>query len=224
MKRLDYIVSHSYNLSRSEARSVIKEGRVYVSGIRETDCSKLADEKDVKLDGAQAPSEFVYVMMNKPSGYVCENGTEDSVLVLVPPEMRRKDLFTVGRLDKDTTGFLIITNDGDFGHIVASPKKNKAKVYKAELERDVSDEDIRRFRDGIDSFLPAELKPAGGKSAVVTVSEGKYHQVKRMFASTGNRVLALDRLEINGVVLDRDLAPGDCRYLTPEEIDKLKSN
>ena len=140
----------------------------------------------------------------------------------MPKEFYRKGLFTVGRLDKDTEGLLLITNDGDFAHSAASPQKNIKKVYYAELEREVSEADVAAFANGFElkngeKFAPATLEKGEGKTALVTVSEGKYHEVKRLFLLTGNTVLYLKRLQIGGLFLDTTLFAGRTREITEKE-------
>ena len=224
MKRIDNILANSGICTRSEARKIIMSGRVSVNGKKITSPSEKVDENaPVFLDGKPVNSEpLIYLMLNKPEGYVCANDEPDSVLTLVPKEYYRKGLFTVGRLDKDTEGLLLITNDGDFGHSVAAPSRNIRKIYYAELEREVSDDDIKAFASGLtakngDTFAPALLEKGEGKSAYITVSEGKFHEVKRLFLITDNKVLYLKRLKTGGLSLDENLKKGEMRMLTEEE-------
>ena len=230
MKRADGILSDSGMFTRSEARKAIAEGRVFANGKKITSPSEKTDENAViTVDGKEINTEkYIYLMMNKPAGYVCENGGERSVLSLVPKEFYRKGLFTVGRLDKDTEGLLLITNDGDFAHSVVSPKKNIEKLYFAEVEREVVAADISAFENGFElkngeKFAPAILEKGEGKTALVTVSEGKFHEVKRLFLLTGNAVLYLKRLKIGGLWLDTSLSAGESRALTAEEKDLIFS-
>ena len=230
MKRIDNLLANSGKFTRSEARKAVAEGRVSVNGKKALSPSEKADENAVvEVDGISVNTEKnVYLMMNKPRGYVCENGAENDVLSLVPKEYYRKNLFTVGRLDKDTEGLLLITNDGDFAHAVAAPKKNIEKLYFAVLEREVDDDDITAFENGIETkngekFLPAKLEKAEGKGAFVTVREGRFHEVKRLFAATGNRVTELKRLKTGELELDVTLEPGQTRELTKEEKELIVS-
>lgn len=219
MKRLDFILANRGAGSRSQVRALIRRGHVCVDGVTVKDPSvQFEPDVSVTVDGkAVSPEMTVYCVMNKPGGYVCAADTEDSVLKLIPPELYRKDLFTVGRLDKDTTGLLIITNDGDFSHCVTSPKKKTEKTYRATLTRRVTQQDVDRFAEGIPPFAPAKLIPGEGLTAAVTVTEGQFHEVKRLFAATGNEVTALHRLSIGEFQLPEDLAPGQVRALTEEE-------
>ena len=228
MKRADAVLSDSGIFSRSEARKAIADGRVFADGKKIASPSeKINENAAMTVDGKAINTEkYIYLMMNKPAGYVCENGGERSVLSLVPKEYYRKGLFTVGRLDKDTEGLLLITNDGEFAHAVASPKKNIKKLYFAEVEREVVAADISAFANGFElkngeKFAPAILEKGEGKTALVTVSEGRFHEVKRLFLLTGNAVLYLKRLKTGGLWLDMSLSAGQTRALTAEEKDLI---
>ena len=174
-------------------------------------------------------NKFIYLLMNKPSGVL--TATRDSrvktVLDLVPEALRRKDLFPAGRLDKDTTGMLIITDDGDFAHRMLAPKSHVMKRYEAELDLPVETADIRRFEEGIisgdDHFAPAklEISEKDPHIAWVEIREGKFHQVKRMFKACGKTVIKLRRLSIGALRLDETLLPGEVRVLSPEEAEKV---
>ena len=167
-------------------------------------------------------------MLNKPTCVL--SATEDAqartVLDLLPPPYRRMGLFPVGRLDKDTTGLLLLTNDGDLAHRIISPKKHVPKVYLAEVDGVLDDEDIAAFAQGLrlsdgTLCLPAELVVAAPSTGRVTVYEGKYHQVKRMFAARGKHVTALHRLAVGGLTLDDSLPPGGFRELCPDELTAI---
>ena len=184
-------------------------------------------------------ARYEYFMLNKPSGVVSatEDKKEKTVLDLLRSGkssdkgtgMLREDLFPVGRLDKDTEGLLLITNDGELAHRLLSPKKHVDKVYYAEIRGRVGDEDVRLFGLGLDigdekATLPAELKiidPGEISLIQVTVREGRYHQVKRMFRAVGKEVIYLKRLSMGSLVLDEALAPGEFRRLTEEEVERL---
>ena len=184
-------------------------------------------------------ARYEYFMLNKPSGVVSatEDKKEKTVLDLLRSDkssdagtgMRREDLFPVGRLDKDTEGLLLITNDGDLAHRLLSPKKHVDKVYYADIRGKVDEEDVRMFAQGLDigdekATLPAELKilSSGETSRIeVTLREGRYHQVKRMFRAVGKEVIYLKRLSMGSLALDEALAPGEFRRLTDEEVDKI---
>ena len=167
-------------------------------------------------------------MMNKPKGVISasEDKSVPTVVDLVPDELKRSGLFPAGRLDSDTTGFVLITDDGDFAHRILSPKKHVEKTYHALLERPLSESDIKSFADGIELkdgtlCLESKLRSLGGSMAEVIIHEGKYHQVKRMFAAVGNKVLELRRVKIGGLSLDESLKEGECREITSDELDAI---
>ena len=178
------------------------------------------------LDGIKIEyAKYHYYMLNKPAGVLSatDDGRQKTVLDLVTPEMRKMGLFPVGRLDKDTTGLLLLTNDGDFAHRVISPKSGIVKVYHARTEVPVDEADVAAFAEGLTlgdgtKCLPAGLKPLTDGSCLVEVMEGKYHQVKRMLASRGKPVTELKRLSIGGLKLDESLLPGDFRALEQNEL------
>ena len=228
MIRLDALISKSGAYSRSEIKILVKKGRVSVNGQTVKDYSlKISENDSIAIDGKTLDTEkFVYIMLNKPAGYISATEGDKNVIELVPENMFRKGLFPVGRLDKDTEGLLIITNDGDFSHSLMSPTKNVVKTYRAELERGITDADIDAFAKGITlhdgtEFKPAVLRSDGEKVGIVEISEGKYHQVKLMFAATDNKVLYLERLSIGGLILEPSLKRGECLRMTSEMLDKI---
>ena len=168
-------------------------------------------------------------MLNKPCGFVSTtDADEENVLSFVPSELFRKGMFPVGRLDKDTSGLIFLTNDGAFSHMLTSPSRHVEKEYIATLERPLDEICFEFFAEGMtlkDGFTtrPAKLERLGEKKARVVISEGKYHQVRRMFACCGNRVETLKRVRIGGVELDPTLEEGEVRKLTDEELDLLKT-
>lgn len=226
--RLDKLLSECGVGSRKEIKQLIKSGRVSVDGSAAASPEQKldTDKADVCLDGKRiAYAKYRYYMMNKPSGVLSatDDGKQKTVLDLTTPEMKKMGLFPVGRLDKDTTGLLILTNDGDFAHRVISPKSEIVKVYHARTETPVNDADIAAFADGLTlgdgtKCLPAGLKPLPDGSCLVEVMEGKYHQVKRMLASRGKTVTELKRLSIGGLKLDESLSPGSFRALEQNEL------
>lgn len=225
MIRLDTFISNAASYSRSEIKNLVKKGKVTVNGVVIFDHSvKISEIDSVSVDGSKLNNEkFVYILLNKPSGYVSSTEGKKSVLSLVPADLYRKNLFPVGRLDKDTEGLLLLTNDGEFAHNLMSPKKNIIKTYRAYLERSVTSEDIERFGQGIKlrsgiSFKPAKLLSAGDKIALVEISEGKYHQVKLMFSATENKVLHLERVAIGGLTIPIGLERGECIRLSGDKI------
>ncbi len=229
--RLDRLISSQGRYSRNEVKKLIRDGLVTVNGEK-------APTSDIQVDPAVSEvviagepfiyREHVYLMLNKPEGVV--SATDDrlhrTVLDLVPPEYSRPGLFPAGRLDADTTGFVLITDDGDFAHRILSPKNHVEKTYIAELADPITDEDVEKLEAGIvlkNGFecLPSKIKVLEERKIEIKICEGKYHQIKRMLAATGNRVLVLKRTKIGGLPLDIDLLPGKCREITQEELDVI---
>ena len=173
--------------------------------------------------------QFVYIMLNKPQGVLSASNDKHAktVIDLLPEEWKRRDLFPAGRLDKDTEGFILLTNDGELAHKMLAPKSHVYKLYEVHCDRTLTEEDVRRFAEGIQTggqnFLPAEMKIVDGNKALVEICEGKFHQIKRMFYAVGAEVVYLKRLRIGGVRLDETLASGQARKLTESEIVNLLS-
>lgn len=230
-ERLDKFISSRTALSRKEVQRALKDKRVTVNGalVRSGDEKIDTDADAVTLDGQALSGEtHVYYMMNKPAGVVSatEDREERTVLDILPAELLRKGLFPAGRLDKDTTGLLIITDDGDYAHRMLSPKKHVTKRYIATLDKAPGAEIAARFAEGItlgDGTVckSGRAEPLGGNRTAVELSEGKYHQVKRMFASLGYKVVALERVRIGALELDEALERGEVKKLTEEEAQKV---
>lgn len=229
MERIDKVISVALNVSRSDAKALIKKRLVTVNGSVITDIGKKVDEKSDELfcDGKRVCyNKFVYIMMNKPKGVISasEGGSEKTVVDILPDEMKRKNLFPAGRLDKDTTGFMLITDDGDFAHRILSPKNHIPKTYIATLDKPFDDEVIKAFEKGIelkdDSCMPAKIKALDENNMVaqVTIKQGMYHQIKRMFAKFGLTVVELERIKMGALELDKSLKLGECRYIIQEEL------
>ncbi len=214
--------------SRSEVRDMIRAGRVMVNGAdtRKAEAKIDANSMVVSVDGRVLQyRKHHYYMMDKPEGVITatEDGRQKTVLDLLPSELRKLDLFPVGRLDKDTSGLLILTDDGDFSHRVTSPKTGVCKCYLAEVDGVPDEDDVSAFREGLTladgtKCLPAELELRGGSLCTVTVREGKYHQVKRMLASRGKPVKKLRRLSIGSLTISESLGPGGIRGLNDDEL------
>lgn len=232
MERLDKLLTSTGRWSRREVRQLVKEGRVLVDGIPATGPEQKLDPalSQVLVDGEEPDiREFTYVMLHKPPGIL--SATEDfrqkTVLDLLPPELRRQGLFPVGRLDKDSEGLLLLTNDGALAHRLLSPKRHVDKVYYIRTDRPLGLEDAAAFAAGITladgtACLPARLELLGdGREALVTLHEGKFHQIKRMTASRKATVCQLKRLSMGTLVLDETLRPGEFRLLTREEVSKI---
>ena len=243
--RLDKLVAELTGMTRSQARDVIVKGRVCVNGeVKKVTAEQVKEDSDVlTLDGRTLTfQKFVYYMLNKPAGTVSatQDKADKTVLSLLSAEDRkRRNLFPVGRLDKDTEGLLLMTDDGMLSHKLISPKKHADKLYFAKLRREITKEDIELFASGMKvdeelTALPAVLREltaeerrefsTEGYCAAVTVVEGKFHQVKRMFATTDNEVLYLKRMAMGGVYLDPKLLPGEYRSLTMEELAVLQES
>lgn len=229
-QRLDKLIASQTALSRSDVRKLIREGRVRVDGrpVYSADQKVQTDIAKVEVDGRLLLYEkYVYYMLHKPAGVLSstkEPGRK-TVVDLVEAKTGRRGLFPVGRLDKDTTGLLLLTDDGDFAHQVISPKNGIEKAYLARLDGPVAEETLRRFAEGVVLADGTPCRPARlrvieeGKTplAEVVVTEGKYHQVKRMFGAAGLGVMSLERVRIGELCLDEDLRPGDFRPLSEEE-------
>lgn len=226
-ERLDKFISSQTELSRKEVQRAVKDKRVTVNGdaVKAADIKIDTDADTVALDGRKLTyKKYVYYMMYKPSGVVSatEDREEKTVLDILPDELMRDGLFPAGRLDKDTTGLLIITDDGDYAHRMLSPKKHVTKRYIATLDREPDSNIIPRFEEGIilkDGTVckSAKAEILDGTNAAVEISEGKYHQVKRMFAALGYKVEALKRVRIGSLELDSALKEGQTRELSAEE-------
>ena len=230
MERLDKFLCDSGVGSRSQVKVILKSGRVTVDGRPEKDAARKIDPKaqTVCLDGEVLGGyRRIVVMMNKPAGFVTatEDPVEKTVMELLPAQLRNMDLKPVGRLDKATEGLLLLTNDGDLLHRLISPKKEIPKVYYAQHEGRAGEEDMAAFAAGLTlrdetQCLPAKLEPLGPGESLITVCEGKYHQVRRMMASRGMPVTYLERREEGPLTLG-DLPRGQVRELTEEEINLL---
>lgn len=236
LQRLDKMIASQGKYSRREAQELIKGGKVKVNGITVRDRgAKSDDEKDtVTVNGEQLNfQKFVYIMLNKPKGVVSATNdkNEKTVIDLVPKEYKRRNLFPAGRLDITTTGFVLITDDGDFAHRILSPKNHIEKTYEARLAEKVTDEQIKRISEGIElkdrtKCLPAKVTVIedGDKPLVeIKICEGKYHQIKRMFAAAGNGVIGLKRTQMGGLMLDPNLKEGEIRLLTVREVQIIEN-
>lgn len=234
MDRIDKIIASQGQYSRSEVKKLVKSGRVTLDGktLRSSDEKADPNVNVIAIDGkALGYKKHLYIMLNKPQGVVSATDDRDhtTVIDLVPKELRRDGLFPAGRLDADTVGFVLITDDGDFAHEILSPKNHIMKTYHATLQRDLTQEDIDAFKNGIELkdgtlCLEAEVMPIDSDvpMAQVKICEGKYHQVKRMFAALGNKVLYLKRVKMGGLSLDENLEEGQCREITDEELKLIK--
>ena len=227
--RLDKYAAYAAK-SRKEIKKLIAGGRVCVNGSVVKDSGYNVREGDsVTVDGVPFKyREFVYILMNKPQGVVSAtyDPRQKTVIDLLGEEDKRFEPFPVGRLDIDTTGFLILTNDGKLAHNLLSPSKKVPKKYIATVNEKITQTDIEKFKEGIildDGYKtkPAILNPLGEFTGEVTIAEGKFHQVKRMFADCGKQVLTLKRVEFASLKLDDALSEGEYRHLSEEEVTIL---
>ena len=230
--RIDKLISDSGLLSRKECALAAKRGQLLVDGEPVRDVSRHIDPElvTVTLFGrAVEYRKFTYVMLNKPEGYV--SATEDSrlpvVTELLPEELRRQELFPVGRLDRDTVGLMILTNNGKLAHTLLSPKRHVSKLYRFECADPLPEGAEERFRCGVVLADGYECKSAvmtlsdSRTAGEITLTEGKYHQIKRMIASLGSRVTYLERIAFADIPLDASLSRGEWRFLDTDEISSL---
>ena len=236
-QRLDKIIASTGRYSRREVKTLVREGRVLVDGCiaasPEDKCDPLTAR--ISVNGEELfYREHTYVMLHKPAGVLSatEDGRGETVLDLLAPEYRKIGLFPVGRLDKDTEGLLLLTDDGALAHDLLAPKKHVDKVYFVRTDGVLDDADCKAFAQGITlgdglECLPAKLeilKSGAQSESLVTIREGKFHQIKRMLASRGKPVVYLKRLRMGTLTLDETLQKGEYRLLTPEEIKNLRGS
>lgn len=234
-QRLDKILSNYGFGSRKELKTVFKAGNVTVDGkvVKDSGMHVDPEASEIIINGEKLQyKKYVYLMLNKPVGVI--SATEDkvhrTVVDLVPPEYEHFDLFPAGRLDIDTEGFVLLTNDGQLAHDILAPRKHVPKRYFAKIEGRVTEEDIIKFREGIvleDGYkcLPAELviiKQGEISDIEIMIVEGKFHQIKRMFEAVDKMVVYLKRLQMGGLRLDDSLKPGELRELTEGELELLQ--
>ena len=236
MMRIDKYLAEMGQGTRSEIKKLIRSGRVMVDGetVKKPELKIDENTQRVSLEGKQIGyAKKEYYMLHKPAGVISatKDDRDKTVLDLIT-DKKRNDLFPVGRLDKDTEGLLLITNDGDLAHRLLAPKKHVDKVYYAKIDGMVTEEDVKRFAEGIDigaeeeeMTRPAKLdimKSAEESEIRLTIHEGKFHQVKRMFLAVGKEVTYLKRERMGPLCLDENLKPGEYRLLTEEEIENVR--
>lgn len=230
--RLDKFLGMSGCCSRSEAKKAVRRGSVSVNGAvpKSADINIDPESDTVFFCGREVIyREFLYIMLNKPEGYVSatEDGRDLTVLELLPPDVRRAGLFPCGRLDKNTLGLMLITDDGALSHRLLAPKSHVSKTYRFKSKFPISSEDAKRFEGGVtldDGYvtLPAKIElDSDGRGGYITLTEGKYHQIKRMLEALNNKITYLERISFGNLVLDEALERGQWRYLTDEEIAGL---
>lgn len=237
VQRLDKIISNLGYGSRKEIKAIARKGLIEVGGVIVKDSSMNVDpEKSViKINGEEIfYREYIYLMMNKPDGVISatHDNRDETVIDLLEIDHQAFDPFPVGRLDKDTVGLLLLTNDGELNHRLISPKWKVDKVYYAKIDKKVTEKDIEAFKKGItldDGYVCKEAKleilnsSDEGSEINLTIQEGKFHQVKRMFEAVDKKVVYLKRIEFGGLSLDEELEEGEYRELTEEELAQLKS-
>ena len=230
MDRLDKVISSQTEFSRKDVKKLVNERRIKVNGI-------LVNKSDIKIDPQNTSIlidneilevvQNIYLVLNKPKGYVSaiKDKKDLTVIDLIPEKYLSRNIFPVGRLDKDTTGLLLLTDDGNFAHNITSPKKHIKKVYEVLTDIELTENMIKKFKSGIElndgKCEPALLEITGKNTALVTISEGRYHQIKRMFGCVGAKVLELKRIKIGQFILPDDLAEGQVRTLTNLELIKI---
>ena len=236
MERLDKVISNLGYGSRKEVKALVKKGFVQVDGVTVKDSSISIDpEKSVvSINGEELRyRKYIYLMMNKPAGVVSAtfDNKDETVIDLLEVEHQVFEPFPVGRLDKDTVGLLLLTNDGELNHRLISPKWKVDKVYFAKIDKKVTEDDVEKFKKGItlddgytckEAILEIQNASDEGSEIVLTIQEGKFHQVKRMFEAVGKKVTYLKRIEFGTLPLDDDLEEGEYRELTEEEVAILK--
>lgn len=230
MERLDKIIAAQTEYSRKEVKELVNKRRVIVNG--EIVCKsdiKVDNNAEIKIDGCVINvKKNVYLILNKPQGYISatEDKSQATVLELIPEEYSHRNIFPVGRLDKDTTGLMVLSDDGEFAHNVLSPKKHVKKIYEVTLDIPVTKEMQTAFKEGVKLIdgvcKAADLEITGEYTCIVTLVEGRYHQIKRMFGCFCGKVIKLNRIGMGNLLLPKDLKLGECRELQKDELDKVK--
>ena len=231
MERLDKIITQITNYSRKEVKELIRKKRIMINGQLATKTDVKIEPEATKITIDEIELQFkknIYLILNKPKGYISatEDKNQKTILDLVPKKYLHRNLFPVGRLDKDTTGLMIITDDGEFAHNILSPKKHIKKQYNVTIDIPMTDEMVIGFKEGV-SLIDGDCKSAkleiiSKNTGLVTLTEGRYHQIKRMFGCYKAKVIELQRIAIGNLILPNDLNIGECRELTEEELKKIK--
>ena len=232
--RLDKFLSETGTASRSESKKAARVGGVTLNGVAVRDLSVHIDPETDRISYMNTPVIYqknIYVMMNKPDGVISatEDGNEKTVLELLPEKYRKMEIFPCGRLDKNTLGLLILTNNGALAHRLLSPKCHVEKTYRFECERPLTDGDVELLCKGVDigeksSTQPAKVTLTSSRSGEISVTEGKFHQIKRMFQAVCNKITYLERIRFADIPLDTNLARGEWRELTDEEREILEKH
>ncbi len=231
MERIDKIISEHTYYTRKEIKKLISQRAVFVNGeeVKRPECKYDETNISLKINGEEiAIKKHLYLLLNKPKGFVSatENKTDKTVLDLVPQEYKYRNLFPAGRLDKDTTGLMLITDDGEFAHNILSPRKHVKKEYEVTIDIPVTATMVEEFKKGVNlndgECKAADLEITGEYTANVTLTEGRYHQIKRMFGCFGAKVLELNRIRIGNLYLGEDLKLGEVKEATENELQKIQ--
>lgn len=232
--RLDKFLSETGTATRSESKKAARSGGVVLNGVAVRDLSVHMDPENDRVTYMGSPVIYqknIYIMMNKPDGVISatDDGNEATVLDLLPEKYKKMEIFPCGRLDKNTLGLLILTNNGALAHRLLSPKCHVEKTYRFECERPLTDGDVELLCKGVDigeksSTQPAKVLLTSSRSGEISVTEGKFHQIKRMFQAVCNKITYLERIRFADIPLDESLARGEWRELTEEEREILEKH
>lgn len=231
MERIDKIISEHTRYSRKEIKKLISQKAVYVNGeaVKKPECKYDETDISLKINGEEIEiKKHIFLLLNKPKGYISatESKSHQTVLDLIPKKYKHRNLFPAGRLDKDTTGLMLITDDGEFSHNILSPRKHVEKEYEVTIDIPVTSEMADGFKKGVElndgECKTAYLNKTGEYTANVTITEGRYHQIKRMFGCFGAKVTELNRIRIGKLYLPEDLKLGETKEATPDELEKIQ--
>ena len=231
MERIDKIISEHTHYTRKEIKKLISQRAVCVNGeeVKRPECKYDETDVSIKINGQEIEiKKHIFLLLNKPKGYISatESKSQQTVLDLVPKKYKYRSLFPAGRLDKDTTGLMLITDDGEFAHNILSPRKHVKKEYEVTIDIPVTSEMVQEFKNGVNlndgECKSADLKITGEFTANVTLTEGRYHQIKRMFGCFGAKVVELNRIRIGNLYLPEDLMPGEIKEATQNELQKIQ--
>ena len=231
MQRIDKIISEQIYYTRKEIKKLISQGKVYVDGKQVNKPENKYDEANIsiQINGEEIEiRKHIYLLLNKPKGYVSttEVTTEKTVLDLVPEKYKNRNLFPAGRLDKDTIGLMLITDDGEFAHNILSPRKHVKKEYEVTIDIPLTSAMVKGFKEGIKlndgECKSADLEITGEYTAKVIITEGRYHQIKRMFGCYGAKVVELNRICMGNLYLPKELKLGEVKEATEEELQKIQ--
>ena len=231
MKRIDKIISEQTNYTRKEIRKLISKGKIYVNDEQVKKPENKYDENSIsiKINGGEIDiKKRIYLLLNKPKGYISSTETkkQKNVLELIPEKYKNRNLFPAGRLDKDTTGLMLITDDGEFAHNILSPKKHVKKTYEVTIDIPVTTSMVEGFKEGVKlndgECKSAILEITGNYTANVILTEGRYHQIKRMFGCYGAKVIELNRIGMGNLTLSKDLKLGEFKEANEEELRKIQ--